>query len=128
MESKIKTLDILKGEEKINKIIEIEKELIVNKKVIIGKEIYKINSGIKEEEGKYLCEMIKKYNLNNCIEIGMAFGISSFYILTNPNTNLISIDPYQSTQWDNMGKKLLLQCKFNKRHKLFEEKSYIMLP
>jgi hypothetical protein len=41
----------------------------------------------------------------------MAYGISAFYILTNENVNLISIDPFQSTQWNNYGVNLLKEFK-----------------
>ena len=58
----------------------------------------------------------------------MAFGISSLYILQNKNTNLLSIDPFQSTQWNNSGIEIIKNFKFENRHKLIEEKSYIALP
>jgi predicted O-methyltransferase YrrM len=58
----------------------------------------------------------------------MAYGISAFYILSNTSTKLISIDPYQDTQWSNYGMQLLKEFNFDKRHKLYKLKSYIALP
>ena len=58
----------------------------------------------------------------------MANGISSLYILTNPKTNLISIDPYQVTQWNNVGIKLLKNHNLQNRHRLIINKSYNALP
>jgi predicted O-methyltransferase YrrM len=42
----------------------------------------KIHSAIKKEEGANITRIINKYKLKKCLEIGMAFGISAFYILT----------------------------------------------
>jgi predicted O-methyltransferase YrrM len=88
----------------------------------------KITSAIRYEEGNYIYESIKKYNCKKCLEIGFANGISAVYILKNKETNLISIDPFQSTQWNNEGNKLVKKLKLNKRHKCIEKKSYEALP
>jgi predicted O-methyltransferase YrrM len=111
-------------------IIEFFYKRIINnmKRVYLNKKIIKVHSIIKEEEGKYIDKILKHNNLKKCLEVGMAFGISAFYILSNKNTNLISIDPFQSTQWGNNGKKLLKEFGFNKRHKCIERKSYEVLP
>jgi len=98
------------------------------KRSFINNKIIKIHSSIKEAEGIFISNIINKNNYTKCLEIGMAFGISAFYILSNEKTNLISIDPYQKTQWNNYGVKLLKQFDFNKRHKCIEKKSYEALP
>ena len=61
---------------------------------------------------------IKEYKLSKCLEIGFAFGISAMYILSNENTTLTSIDPFQTTQWKSYGLKLIKKLEFNNRHKL----------
>ena len=105
------------------------KRIINNmKRVYLDKKIMKVHSIIKEQEGKIIEDIIKNNKLKKCIEVGMAFGISAFYILSNKDTNLISIDPYQSTQWNNNGINLLKKFGFNKRHKCIEKKSYEALP
>lgn len=95
----------------------------------------KIHSAIKPEEGKFLQNIIISNNLSKCLEIGMAFGISAMYITlalknikSQENKSLISIDPNQSTQWKNSGVNLLKSIKTNKMHKLYEDKSYNILP
>ena len=93
-----------------------------------GKNIIKIDSSIKSFEGIYISNIINKYNFKKCLEIGFANGVSAVYILKNINTSLISIDPYQKTQWKNNGVKLLKNLKLNKRHKCIEKKSYEALP
>jgi predicted O-methyltransferase YrrM len=98
------------------------------KRIYINGEIVKISSCINSEEGKIITAIIKKYKFKKCLEIGMACGVSAFYILSNKKTKLISIDPYQDSQWKNYGIKLLKELKLDKRHKLYQLKSYDALP
>jgi predicted O-methyltransferase YrrM len=111
-------------------IIEFFYKRIINnmKRVYLNKKLIKVHSSIKEQEGKFIENIIKKNGLDKCLEVGMAFGISAFYILSNKNSTLVSIDPFQSTQWENNGIKLLKEFGFNKRHKCMEKKSYEALP
>jgi predicted O-methyltransferase YrrM len=92
---------------------------------------YKIHSAIKKEEGENIRNLMKKYHLEKCIEVGMAFGISASYILhTNKKATLTSIDPNQTSvnDWNSFGLKLIKELKFDNRHTLLEKKSYIALP
>jgi predicted O-methyltransferase YrrM len=93
-----------------------------------NKNIIKINSSIRYEEGNYIKKIIEKNNFKKCLEIGFANGISSVYVLMNKDVSLISIDPFQKTQWKSNGIKLLKKLNLNKRHKLIEKKSYEALP
>ncbi len=90
--------------------------------------VYKITSAINFTEGNYIEKIIKKYNFKNCLEIGMANGLSSIYILKNKDTKLISIDPFQTEQWKNEGLKFLKKLKLEKNHTLIQTKSYEALP
>jgi predicted O-methyltransferase YrrM len=98
------------------------------KKIIIKDKLIKISSNINTKEGEQISNIINKYNYKKCLEIGMAFGISAFYILQNKFVNLISIDPYQKSQWDSNGINLLKEVNFIQRHKLYQDKSYVILP
>lgn len=89
---------------------------------------YKITSAINFTEGNYIEKIINKYNFKDCLEIGMANGLSSIFILKNNNTNLTSIDPYQTEQWKKEGVKFLKKLKIDKNHDLIEKKSYEALP
>ncbi len=105
------------------KLIEIFRNVFINNKLV------RIHSAIKGEEGRSIQQLLKKYNCKKCIEVGMAFGISAFYILsTSPDINLISIDPTQSTQWEGSAVKLLKKMDLDKNHELMEKKSYVALP
>lgn len=98
------------------------------KKIYDGEIIVRVHSNVNIREGEFISSMIKKHKLRNCLEIGMAFGISATYILENENTKLISIDPFQTTQWKSYGLKLLKQNNMDNRHELIQEKSYVALP
>ena len=110
-------------------LIDFNKSIIdAFKRVYIKNKTIKFSSAINGKEGKFITDLIDKHELSNCLEIGMAYGISSFYILSVKNTKLISIDPYQKEQWSNNGMNLIKEFNFQKRHKLMEMKSYIALP
>ena len=114
---------------KKNLIIKIKKHLInYFRTIFLNKKTVKIHSNIKKQEGDFIAEIIIKYSLKKCLEIGMAFGISAIYILQNKNTTLLSIDPFQSVQWKNSGIDIIKSFEFENRHTLIEDKSYIVLP
>ena len=59
----------------------------------------------------------------------MAFGISAFYILSSaPDVTLVSVDPYQKTDWKSSGVKLLKTMNYDGKHTLITEKSYVAMP
>lgn len=96
--------------------------------------LVKINSAINKIESSFLRKILKDNKFYLCLEVGMAFGASSLSILLelsnleNKNKKLISIDPFQKTQWNNMGLNLISETGFSQFHTLIEEKSYIALP
>jgi predicted O-methyltransferase YrrM len=93
-----------------------------------------VRGSVKKEEGDFLYNTIINNKFKKCLEVGMAYGISAMYILlalkklNTKNIKLYSIDPNQSTQWNNFGVKLVKNIKMNKYHKLIEDKSYNVLP
>jgi predicted O-methyltransferase YrrM len=94
----------------------------------------KLVTPIKSPEGDFIRKLISKNKLNKCLEIGMEHGIITMYILLalqdikNKNKQLISIDPYQSTQWSNYGINLVKSIGLGKYHKLLENKTTNILP
>lgn len=100
----------------------------IYRRVYIDSQAKKIHSAIKEPEMNAIIDIITKNNFIKCLEVGMAFGISAVSILSNKKCSLISIDPNQSTQWENNGVKLLKEFNYNSRHQLIEKKSYEALP
>jgi predicted O-methyltransferase YrrM len=98
------------------------------RRIFIDSQVKKIHSGIKSPEMESIDNVISSNHLTKCLEIGMAFGTSAITILSNEKCNLISIDPFQSTQWESNGVKLVKEFGFSDRHELIEKKSYIALP
>lgn len=93
----------------------------------------KLRAQIGPDEGYFIYDIIKKNNYKNCLEIGMANGMSALYIcqalseLKNGGS-LISIDPYQSTQWESQGVKNVKRAGLEKYHALAEKFDYTALP
>lgn len=101
------------------------------KRVYIENKIIKIHSGVGKNEGVYLYNFTMKFNKPRVMEVGMANGISSFFIcsaLKKNGGNLVSIDPYQTTKWNSMGMKLLKEYDLHNYQTLIEKKSYSALP
>ena len=94
----------------------------------MDKNLVKITSEIRYEEGEYIKKTIQNNNFKKCLEIGFANGISAIYILMNKNTTLISIDPNQKPEWKSEGLKILKKFDLHKNHKLIEKKSFEALP
>ena len=93
----------------------------------------KLTAGINSEEGYFMYDLVKQNNFKNCLEIGMANGLSSLYICQalkeiNKEGSLISIDPFQSTQWKNQGIENIKRAGLDKHSAVLEEKDYIILP
>lgn len=111
---------------------ELLNEIFKSKKVFDenGKE-YKSNANIDEKEGEFIRDIIRKYNPITTIEIGCAHGISSLYICSSiekiKGCNHTIIDPFQSTQWKNIGKSNLQKAGYD-FFNLIEKPSEIALP
>jgi predicted O-methyltransferase YrrM len=92
----------------------------------------KLTSAISPAEGFHLYDIIKKNKFKNILEVGMANGLSALYITQaleeNGEGNLTSLDPFQSTQWKNVGITNIKKAGLSHRHSLIEKKSYDALP
>ena len=69
-----------------------------------------------------ITNLVSNNNFVKCLEVGMAYGVSAITILSNKKCNLISIDPFQTTQWESNGIKLVKSFGFSNRHTLIEKK------
>lgn len=132
----VKTLlqdKILVEDENLNWFIRTLNSKIIN---IENKKI-KLHSSINFEEGTFIKDLILKNKCLNVLEVGMAYGISSIFIITSiynlykkskKKGFLLSIDPNQSTQWKNIGLYHIKKLKLQNFHKFIEKKSYEALP
>lgn len=109
-------------------------EIIKNQKLFDenGNEII-LNSAIDENEVLFLSSLIEKFKSLRSVEIGCAMGLSALTICEalskndSVNSMHIIIDPFQSTDWKNIGIKNLREEGFS-NFRLFEEPSEYVLP
>jgi predicted O-methyltransferase YrrM len=101
-------------------------------------EIKKLTSAIGPLEGYHLYSLVYKNDLKQVLEVGMANGISGLFVCQalsdlakdtgNKSRKLTSIDPFQSSQWENAGITSIKKAKLKTYHTLIEEKSFIAMP
>jgi len=95
-------------------------------------ELQTVDSGISLGHASALYEFVKKKKPKVILEVGMANGISSVAMLQalseNGSGQLISIDPYQNSDWGGNGLKLINECGYAGIHRLIEEPDYLSLP
>lgn len=77
-----------------------------------------------------LTAMVRCLQPRLCVEIGMAYGISTLAILEGlgPEGRLISIDPFQTSAFAGFGRELVERTDRADRHELIESPDYLALP
>ena len=94
----------------------------------------KLIDAVSPREGINIYDIIKENKLTRCLEIGMANGVSTLYACQAlkdnnlPNSYLISIDPFQSTQYKNIARMNVKRAGLENFSRVIEEKSYDALP
>ena len=92
---------------------------------------YCLHSAISREEGEFIYSLISNNHIENSLEIGCAYGISSLYICKaleqKGSSRHIIIDPYQFQQWHGIGVHNLRKAGFS-FFKLIEKPSELALP
>jgi predicted O-methyltransferase YrrM len=128
----------------INKYIDNEYiyDIIMNWGTVIDKKKIRLKANINVYEMIFIDRLLKCINAKNVLEIGCANGVSGMTIINrickninDDNDNniggLISVDPFQTTQWNNVGKinidRIVKKCK-NVYHEIIEDKSDEVLP
>jgi predicted O-methyltransferase YrrM len=81
------------------------KDLLLYRYFELDKKVYYLNSNISINEGLFLFHLIKKYNPKKLLEIGLACGVSTSFMLISMDkkSKLTSVDPFQKYQWDSFG-------------------------
>lgn len=90
------------------------------------------HSAIDEGEGRFLSGLVERFEIEQSIEVGCAFGVSSLHICNTLSRSSKSpkhtiIDPFQNTQWKGVGLYHLEQCGFDFVNHV-EEVSELALP
>ena len=94
---------------------------------------YSIGAVISIIHANALYHSVMTFKPRVVLEVGMAYGASSLAILTalrdlGQNGSLISIDPFQSTHWHNIGILNIQRSNLAKSHTVIEQYDYLALP
>ncbi len=89
-----------------------------------------IHAAIEPRLARALRDQVSRLKPKLAIEIGMANGMSTLAILAGlpAGSRLISIDPFQDTEWNSAGRDLVAQCDRAADHTVVTEPDYLALP
>src|SRR6266536_6337748 len=113
-------------------MLDIVRDLIASgmEEDLAGKK-HPLHSATNAMQGEFLQKLIKQVDASTCLEIGLAYGISSLFIcesLANQKSpRFISIDPFQ-TDWHDIGLLNLKRCGFDRFTEFHRDFSHAILP
>ena len=95
-----------------------------------------LRANVHDKEGLLIYTLVKKHKLTRCMEIGFAMGLSALHICQafadlkdqSDKMELISIDPFQDTNWKCAGIANIKRAGFEKYHTWIKDKSYSAMP
>jgi predicted O-methyltransferase YrrM len=91
-----------------------------------------VHSNTSHDQCDFLQRIIAGIEAEKCLEVGLAYGISSLAIAEaisrRDGRSLISIDPFQRTSWKGIGLLNLERAGFSPMVRFFESPSYAVLP
>lgn len=91
-----------------------------------------LHSEVSVDHAEALYRTVRAEKPHVVIEVGMAYGVSSLSILTALEElgqgRLISIDPFQNTDWKGIGRLNVERAGLGERHTLIDELDYLALP
>ena len=93
----------------------------------------KATSGLSRKHVIALYRMIHRHRPRRVLEIGLAYGYSTLAILTalhelGEGGRLISVDPFQTRDWRNIGLENIRRSGLGTLHELIEKPSHLALP
>ena len=94
-------------------------------------EVLERRTAISVRHAEALFETVARMQPSVVLEIGMASGGSTLAILaalSEGDGRLVSIDPRQSSYWENSGRDLVTRSGFGAHHELIEDFDYNALP
>lgn len=93
---------------------------------------YKLHSGISKRHAETLYGLVRRFRPEQVVEVGLAYGLSALAILQalqdNGTGRLLSIDPYQNTDWHGVALSNIRRAGLAARHEWIAEASYLALP
>jgi len=96
----------------------------------------RVTSGVGDEESQWLFNLMRLTGAKRVLEVGMANAISTVWMMAGmegvrgggSGKVMVSIDPFQRTQWKGAGLELVAAAQSAVEHRLIEEKSLAALP
>ena len=89
-------------------------------------------ASISHEDGMALYHIVRQAQAKRTLEVGMAFGVSSLFILQaldeNHGEQHTSIDPWQEAWWHRAGLANVKRAGFERLHRFFLAPSYEAMP
>jgi predicted O-methyltransferase YrrM len=93
---------------------------------------FPLHSNTSLEQCRFLQDLISATDARRCLEIGLAYGVSSLAICeaiaAKNDPSLISIDPLQTSAWNNIGVLNLQRAGFGQMLQFHEAPSFEVLP
>src|SRR3954468_5428243 len=92
------------------------------------------DSHLREDEGALLQRIIDEIRPTATLEVGMAYGISTLYIMDalrrsgRPAAVHYALDPFQSTLWRGIGVQHVREAGYESSLRFIEERSELALP
>lgn len=84
-------------------------------------------TSITQSEGEYVATFLGEQKITKTLEIGLAYGCSTAYIISATQSLHYAIDPFQS-EWNNLGLKNLQSLGFDHLLNLEEDYAHNVLP
>lgn len=88
----------------------------------------RLHSQISRPHAEALQRLVERRKPERALEIGMAYGVASLAILGAGARRLTSIDPFQSADWEGVGRHGVERAGFAERHTLIEQPDHLALP
>lgn len=103
-----------------------------NSAVAAGGRRISLHSVVVPESANALYRLVRERKPELVLEIGMAHGATALAVVTalseNGSGRLVSIDPFQSTDWRSAGLVAIERAELSGLHELVEEPDYVALP
>ena len=97
-----------------------------------GKEINPFPQSITYEKGEAIYKLIRENGLNNTIEIGMAYGLSTLFFCQahsdNGSGHHVAIDPFEDELWESVGLLNVRRAGLEKFLEFYDSPSHEILP
>jgi len=86
------------------------------------------NSPIPQKHGEFIYSFLKMNSIKKTLETGFGYGCSAAYIISATKSTHIVIDPFEKSQWKNIGLHNIKKLNLSKFLRFENDFSYNVLP